>query len=70
MNEGDEIASGKIELQISGVDSEDTEPGENQIDFCKNCGGWVAASSGRMQLDETGKVIILCDVCGKAEGDR
>ena len=66
----EEITPEKSELQILGVDSEDTEPGGDEIDFCRLCGSWVSASSGRMQLDENGKVVILCNVCEKAEGDK
>ena len=34
-----------------------------ELDFCCNCGCWIAADSGSMRSTSDGVIEILCDDC-------
>lgn len=40
------------------------------IDFCCNCGGWIAANTGTMRTGPGGTAEIICNECLAIEQSR
>jgi len=41
-----------------------------KLDFCINCGGWIAADTGTMRQGPDGEAEIICNDCLTLEQNR